>query len=154
MRMVCGLSSTFSGGAVHPAEIKAALAIAGYSQAKLAEELGLAGNTVSMVVNGRGHSKQVEDRIAEVTRLAPAALWPQWYGEKPLDLTGLERELVLAFRAASQAARNRALRALGAGSGEEGTSYHVTADRGGIAAGRDVKHATAHEPKPPSYHKK
>lgn len=35
-----------------------------------------------------------------------------------------------------------------------GRMTHVIADRGSIAAGRDVKHAAVHEPKPPRYRRK
>lgn len=133
---------------MHPAQIKATLEIAGYSLADLARELEVTRATVSAVVNGRSRSKQVEERIAAVTRLAPEALWPHWYGEKPLVLSGIEREFVLAFRAASSAAQRRALRAVGAVGTEpldESGNYRVTASHGGIAAGRDVVHGAVHD---------
>lgn len=125
---------------MHPAQIKATLEIAGYSLADLAREFELSRATVSAVVNGRSRSKQVEDRIVEITRMSPAELWPHWYGEKPLVLSGIERELVLAFRAASPAAQRRALRAVGAVlDGDDNPSHHVSADRGSIAAVGNVR---------------
>jgi lambda repressor-like predicted transcriptional regulator len=129
---------------MHPAEIKAALEIAGYSQADLARELEINRSLVSAVVAGHSRSKKVEDRIAEIIRRPAAEIWPQWHGERPLLLSSIERELVQAFRAAAPAAQRRALRNLGAGSGDEDVAYRVTADRGGIAAGRD---AAVHAPK-------
>jgi len=134
---------------MHPAEIKAALEIAGYSQADLARELEINRSAVSAVVAGHGRSKQVEERIAEIIRRPAEEIWPQWHGEKRLLLSGIERELVLAFRAASSVAQRRALRALGAVSDDEDVPHRVNADRGSIAAGRDV---TLHESKPPRYH--
>lgn len=139
---------------MHPAKIKAALAVAGFKQVDLAREIGVKEAAVSNVINGRSRSKQIEDRIAEITRLAPETLWPQWYGEAPLVLTSQERELVLAFRAASSAAQRRALRDVGANATDDETRYQVTADRGGIAAGRDVVRSSVHESKGSSYRKK
>lgn len=140
---------------MHPAEIKAALEIAGFSQAKLARELEINRSAVSAVVAGYGRSKQIEDRIADIIRRPPAEIWPQWHGEKPLLLSGIERELVLAFRAASPAAQRRALRALGALSAQDDEPVrHVTASYGSIAAGGNVTHGSVHEPKPPRHRKK
>lgn len=130
---------------MHPAQIKAALAVAGYSQVKLAEELGLAGNTVSAVINGRSRSEQIEKRITEITRLSAAELWPQWHGERPLELNGIERELVLAFRAAAPALQAHVMRILGGSADTEEMRHYVKADRGSIAAGRDVTHSSVHE---------
>lgn len=127
---------------MHPAQIKAALAVAGYPQVRLADELDVQKGTISAVINGRSRSERVEARIAEITGIAPAVLWPQWHGQPALVLSGMERELVLAFRAAGHAARNRALRALGASDGGDDPPTHVYANRGSMAAGRDL---TLHE---------
>ena len=138
------VSSVFRGRVMHPAEIKAALEIAGFSLADIAREFETNRSAISSVVNGHGRSKRIEDRIVEIIRRPAAEIWPHWYGEKPLVLSGIERELVLAFRAASPAAQRRALRNLGAGSAEDDVPYSVSADRDSVAAGRD---ATVHEPK-------
>lgn len=84
---------------MHPAEIQAALKLRGYSQAAIAEEIGVKPSTVSMVINGRGRSAQAEARIAAITGYALAELWPQWHGDaKPLVLTSEERTLILRYR--------------------------------------------------------
>lgn len=84
---------------MHPAEIQAALKLRGYSQAAVAEEIGVKPSTVSMVINGRGRSAQAEARIAAITGYALAELWPAWHGDaKPLVLTSEERTLILRYR--------------------------------------------------------
>jgi len=84
---------------VHPAEIQAALKVAGYSQSALADEVGVRPSAVSMVINGRSRSTQIEERIAAITGYALAELWPVWHGDaKPLVLTDEERTLVLRYR--------------------------------------------------------
>ncbi len=123
---------------MHPAQIKAALAVAGFKQVDLARDLGLAGNTINAVINGRSRSKQVEERIAEITRLPLAELWPQWYGEGPLTLISIERELVLLFRAATPERRARALKLLADGT-DPGGGHQVHADRGSIASMGNVE---------------
>lgn len=68
------------------------------AQVDIADDLGLKPTTVWGVVNGRGRSKKVEDRIAELTGVQLHALWPEWYGpnNKPIHkrkraLTRFER---------------------------------------------------------------
>lgn len=128
---------------MHPAQIQAALAMAGYSQAGLARELGLAPTTVSAVIKGRGHSAQVEQRIAEITGHSLAELWPQWHGnEKPLVLNDDERALIELLREQPAAQRNRlmpALRALIASSGVgPGAQVGIASDHS-FASGGDMK---------------
>lgn len=94
---------------MHPAQIQAAMAMAGYTQAALARELGLASNTVSAVVKGRGRSAQVEARIAEITGHTLEELWPQWHGKPPLVLSDDERALVLLYRELPTAQRKQVL---------------------------------------------
>jgi len=86
---------------MHPAQIHAALAMAGYKQVTLARELGLASNTVSAVINGRSRSATIEARIAQIIGITPEELWPQWHGAGELVLAPQERALVLAWRALS-----------------------------------------------------
>lgn len=56
------------------------------AQVDIADDLGLKPTTVWGVVNGRGRSKKIEDRIAELTGVQLHALWPEWYGpdNKPI----------------------------------------------------------------------
>lgn len=63
-----------------PAKIKYALALRDYQQTDVARECRVEPNTVSAVIHGRSRSKRIEMRIAAITGLALAELWPQWYG--------------------------------------------------------------------------
>ncbi len=71
---------------MHPAQIKAGLEMAGYTQVDVAEQLGLARNTINYVVSGRGRSRVVENRIAVILGKSLHDLWPQWYSKdgKPI----------------------------------------------------------------------
>lgn len=112
--------------------------MAGFSQADLARELGLAPTTISAIINGRSHSAQVEQRIAEITGHTLAELWPQWHGDaKPLVLSETERALVLAFRDLS--ARQRAdelarMQGLAAGEAPARSGGNTVIATGGSAA--------------------
>lgn len=127
---------------MHPAEIKAALAIKGFSQVSAADACGVTRSAVSMVVNGRGRSKQVEDWIAAATGRTLLELWPQWYGEGELTLSDDERQLVLVYRDLSAADRHRLLGMAQHGLPREGESrargHQVFAGGGSIAAGGSV----------------
>lgn len=87
---------------MHPAEIQFALKRLGTNQARIAEECGVAANTVSAVIHGRTRSQQIERRIAEVTGIPEAQLWPQWHepGQLPgvAGLTAVERDLLVRIR--------------------------------------------------------
>lgn len=66
---------------MHPAMIQAALKMRGVTQSQIAVECGRISNTsVYQVIHGRSRSKRIEHRIAGVTGLPLADLWPQWYG--------------------------------------------------------------------------
>lgn len=67
---------------MHPAQIKAAIAMREYTQARIADECGVEPNTVSAVIHSRSRSKQIENRIALLTGLPLERLWPNWYGQK------------------------------------------------------------------------
>lgn len=67
---------------MHPAQIKAAIAMRGYTQARIADECGVEANTVSAVIHSRSRSKQIENRIALVTGLPLDRLWPKWHGDE------------------------------------------------------------------------
>lgn len=64
------------------AAIKYALALRDYTQADVARECGVSRNTVHLVIHSRGRSKKIELRIAAITRLPLAELWPEWHGPK------------------------------------------------------------------------
>jgi lambda repressor-like predicted transcriptional regulator len=122
---------------MHPAQIKAALTIAGYKQTEAAQECGVAPTTIGAVINGRSRSKQVEEWIAAVTGVALIDLWPQWYGEGDLVLSPDERELVNVYRKLP-AARRVHLLAEAQSEYQSTPREHVRADRGSLAAGGDV----------------
>lgn len=66
---------------MHAHDIEAALKKAGRTQTSLAKELGVPRSTIYAVLHGKGRSRQVEDRIAELIGLRPSELWPQWYAD-------------------------------------------------------------------------
>lgn len=55
---------------------KAALAAVGYNAAKVAAEMGLARQTVGMVINGKATSARVEEKVAEITGHPREKLFP------------------------------------------------------------------------------
>lgn len=61
---------------MHPEQIKAAMRMAGTTQAMLADELKLSRSTVTQVVNGTGKSARVMARISEITGKSISTLWP------------------------------------------------------------------------------
>jgi len=63
-----------------PARIKYALALQDYTQSAIAKECGVKPTTVGAVIHGRSRSKAIENRIASITRIPLAELWPQWHG--------------------------------------------------------------------------
>ena len=67
---------------MHPEQIKAAIRMTGITPAVLADELGVSRSTVSHVITGRGTSARVKARIAQVTGLSVATLWPKPDGTK------------------------------------------------------------------------
>lgn len=124
---------------MHPAEIKAALAVAGFKQVDLAREFELEPGSISSVINGRSRSRQVEERIAEVTRQPLEVLWPQWYAEGgELILSAAERQLVQLFRKLSPAGQDKLVAQAEAGERAMSSTHTVHASRGSYAAGRDV----------------
>ncbi|MDI3260065.1 MAG: helix-turn-helix domain-containing protein [Sinobacteraceae bacterium] len=64
---------------MEPVEIRIALLRAGYTQSRVARELGLHPNTVQTVVSGAGTSRRVAKRISEVTGIPISKLWPGRY---------------------------------------------------------------------------
>lgn len=132
---------------MHPAEIKAALEIQGYSQSAIADECGVQRSTVNMVVNGKGRSQKVEERIATVLRKSLGEIWPHWYDIEPRyahvrdegSLSADELALLAIYRRLTNAQRDQArgMLELLAKTGAH-ASRSVHADRGSVAAGRDV----------------
>ena len=62
------------------AAIKYALAVREYTQADVARECDVSRNSVHMVIHGNGRSQKIENRIAAITRVPLADLWPDWHG--------------------------------------------------------------------------
>lgn len=130
---------------MHPAEIQAAIKVAGLSQAQIATACGVAPNTVSAVIHGRSRSAQVEQRISDLLGIPVNELWPHWYGSRALQgVTGLtadERSLIEAFRALTPAQRQERLPvALDALAGRAtGAGRNITASgKGSAAAGGNI----------------
>lgn len=92
-----------------PAKIKYALALRGYQQTDIARECDVEPNTVSAVIHGRSRSKRIEMKIAAITGLPLAELWPQWHGPQS------ERRRRRAVSPAQVAEALRALPARAAG---------------------------------------
>jgi lambda repressor-like predicted transcriptional regulator len=61
---------------MHPEEIKAALRMRGYTQARLAEAMGAHPSTVSQVIAGYGKSARLQRAIAEIIGKPQAEIWP------------------------------------------------------------------------------
>lgn len=68
---------------MHAHDIEAAMKKAGLTQTALANELGVPRSTIYAVLHGKGRSRQVEERISELTRIPQTELWPHWYGDAP-----------------------------------------------------------------------
>lgn len=140
---------------MHPAEIKAALELMGYSQSKIAEECGVTRSAVSMIVNGRGRSQQVEKHIAELLRRPRGDIWPLWYPEEVSyrgvredgPLTDAELRLLSLYRALPEAQKRQALgmiEVLGGGISSAQSPSITVSGRGHRVAGRDYN---VHPPK-------
>lgn len=66
---------------MHPALIKAILKMRNVTQAEIARQCGNKSPAiVYQVIEGITRSKRVEMRIAAITQLSLAELWPQWHG--------------------------------------------------------------------------
>lgn len=64
---------------MHPEEIKAAIRMTGTTPAYIADGIGVSRTCVSHVIHSRGISAKVAKRIAEVTGIPVARLWPGKY---------------------------------------------------------------------------
>ncbi|MDR1424275.1 MAG: helix-turn-helix domain-containing protein [Azoarcus sp.] len=62
---------------MHAEEIKAALRMKGMTQARLADQLGVARATVSMVISGASHSARIQQAVADVLELSQNEIWPE-----------------------------------------------------------------------------
>lgn len=62
---------------MHAEQIKAAIRMKGTTPSAIADELGLSRSTVSQVINGRGISARVSQKISEVVGLPIAEIWTQ-----------------------------------------------------------------------------
>ena len=64
---------------MHPADIQAALIKAGYNQAKIASDLNVSHNAVSLVIHGRTKSARIAKHVSKLTKLPLSILWPGRY---------------------------------------------------------------------------
>lgn len=67
---------------MNPHDIRVALKKNGYSLTSVAEDVGVRSQTVGQVIDGKGRSERIEQRIAEITDIPLYYLWPQWH-ERP-----------------------------------------------------------------------
>ncbi|MDR0441575.1 MAG: helix-turn-helix domain-containing protein [Candidatus Accumulibacter sp.] len=61
---------------MHPEEIKAALRMRGYTQARLAEKLYVNPSTVSQIIAGYGKSARLQKAIARIIGKTVSEIWP------------------------------------------------------------------------------
>lgn len=61
---------------MHPEEIKAALRMAGWTQAALADELAVARSSVAQTIAGHIRSNRIQARIAEIIKRPVSRIWP------------------------------------------------------------------------------
>lgn len=61
---------------MHPEEIKAALRMAGWTQAALADELAVARSSVAQTIAGLIRSNRIQARIAEIIKRPVSRIWP------------------------------------------------------------------------------
>lgn len=64
---------------MHPEDIKAALRKQGSSQTDIARRMHVTQTTVFLVIHGKATSRRVAKKIAEVTGVPIASLWPDKY---------------------------------------------------------------------------
>jgi lambda repressor-like predicted transcriptional regulator len=91
---------------MHPADIKAALARAGYRQKQVAALCAVTPTSVNDVISGRSRSRAVESQIAALVGLPLSQLWPQWFApeaappivDTAVMATAEEIDLLRAFR--------------------------------------------------------
>ena len=133
---------------MHPAEIQAALKLKGYSQADVAKECEVKPSSVSMVINGRGRSRPIEEKLSQLLGIALGRLWPHWY-ETPDDaarhlereLTDDERHLLDTYRSLTDSQQTQARAMLEVlrlgGRLADGPSIVVSGGSGQRIAGRD-----------------
>lgn len=68
---------------MHPADIQAALKKKGWTQKAVARKLGIAANTVSVVINKQAVSDPVMTAIAEIIGRNKAEVFPEYYLAPP-----------------------------------------------------------------------
>jgi len=61
---------------MHPEQIKAEMRMRGYTQARLADEMGVKKSTVSQVISGTGKSLPIQTAIAKLLGKKITELWP------------------------------------------------------------------------------
>lgn len=61
---------------MHPERIKFELRMRGYTQSRLADELGVAQSSVAQTISGYIKSRRIQQRIAEIIESSPERIWP------------------------------------------------------------------------------
>lgn len=65
---------------MHPADIKAAIAKAGSTQARIAASLKVTASAVGNVIHGASRSAAIAHHISQVTGIPVRSMWPNAYG--------------------------------------------------------------------------
>ena len=135
---------------MHAADLQSGLKRAGFTQRKLAAELGVTEGAVGQVLKGLSRSAKIEAGIAERLKMPLHAVFPQHYAAPDASFglkesaryktDGLEDMLLRLFRALPDAAKLRALTLIT--EMQSGDAYQaksvVASGAGSVAAGRDV----------------
>ena len=79
---------------MHSADIKARMEKRGYTQTRLAEEIGVSRQTLNRVIQKKGVSDKVMRAIARVVRRTPERTFPEYYLARPLRKRPVKRHLV------------------------------------------------------------
>ena len=67
---------------MHPANIKAALEIAGTNQTEIASELSVSDTAVNHVITGRSASRRIAEHIAQKIGKSIEDIWPGKYTDQ------------------------------------------------------------------------
>lgn len=87
---------------MHPEDIRSAIKKAGVSVSGIGRELDVSEKSVRQVIDAKGRSQRIEERISEITDIPLYRLWPQWHAAPEgapaqLDPSRLSFELLEAI---------------------------------------------------------
>jgi len=61
---------------MHPEQIKAQMRMSGWTQAMLADDMGVSVSAVYQAITGMGRSSRIQQRISEILGQPVQAIWP------------------------------------------------------------------------------